>query len=449
MGFLEFLEERFSPAQIVVLSFLSLIIIGSIILLLPPAVREGNCLSPLDALFTATSAVCVTGLVVVDTGTFFSRFGQVAILVLIQMGGLGLMTMTTLYWLLLGRRIQLRERLLMQKALNLNELAGVVNLVRYILVTTFLVEAVGAFLLSLWYIPRLGLIRGGFFGLFHAVSAFCNAGFDLLGGFRSFTAYPEDPYINLVLIGLIATGGIGFTVLVDIYRYRRFHRLTLHSNVVLTVTGGLLLVGFLGLLLLEGRNPATLGSLSPLGKFLAALFQAVTPRTAGFSTIPVGKLNCGTLFFLIFLMFIGASPGSTGGGVKTATFGTLLAATWAVSTGRREIAIFQRRLPYLIVFKSLAIILMGLGMLLTSTILLSLTEDKEFLSVLFEVASALGTVGLSTGITPHLSSWGKVIIIFTMFAGRVGPLTLAVALGQQERERRYLVKYPEEKIMVG
>jgi trk system potassium uptake protein TrkH len=447
VGLLEYVEERLSPPQIVLLSFLSLILVGTLVLSLPLSVREGNSLSFLDALFTATSAVCVTGLVVVDTGTIFSRFGQVMILVLIQVGGLGLMTMTTLYWLFRGHRIKLRERLLVQEALNLSKLAGVVRLVRSILVTTFFVEALGAALLSCWFVPRLGPVKGVFFGLFHSISAFCNAGFDLLGGFRSFTSFPEETYLNLVLMGLILLGGLGFTVLIDLYQYRRFRRLSLHSNVVLSVTGGLLLAGFVLFLFLEGKNPATLGSLTPWGRFLAASFQSVTPRTAGISTIPVKDMRQETQFFLIILMFIGASPGSTGGGIKTATLGTLLAAVWSVATGSQEIDIFHRRLPHRIVFKSLAIVIMDLGILIIAVILLSLVEGKEFMAVFFEAASALGTVGLSTGLTPNLTPLGKVILIVTMFSGRVGPLTLAVALGL--RERRQAIRYPEERIIVG
>ncbi|MGI6574649.1 MAG: TrkH family potassium uptake protein [bacterium] len=439
--------ERLSPPQIVVFSFLIPILLGTIVLRLPQVTQDGHSLSMIDAIFTATSAVCVTGLTVVDTGTFFSRFGQVIILLLIQIGGLGLMTITTLYWLLLGRRIQLRERLLVREALNLNTLAGVIRLVRAILATTFIVETLGAILLSIWFVPRVGLVQGAFFGLFHSISAFCNAGFDLLGGYRSFTAYAADSYLNIVLISLIVIGGIGFTVLMDIYRYHHSRRLSLHSNVVLVVTGGLLLVAFLGFALLEGRNPATLGHLTPGGRFFSCLFQAVTPRTAGFSTIPVAKLRQETLFFLVFFMFIGASPGSTGGGIKTATFGALLAAVWAISTGRKEIDIFQRRLSYLIVVKSLAITLIGLTVLFTTTIILSLAEEKKLLPLFFEAASAFGTVGLTTGITPHLSFWGKIIIIINMFFGRVGPLTLVLAFGQ--REHQSIVKYPEEKIIVG
>jgi len=447
LGLLVYVEKHLTPPQIVLLSFIILILVGTLILSLPFSVREGNRLSFLDALFTATSAVCVTGLTVVDPDTVFSPFGQVMLLVLIQVGGLGLMTMTTLYWLFRGHRIQLRERLLVQEALHLSKLAGVVRLVRSILYTTFMLETLGAILLGLWFIPRVGLVQGAFLGLFHSISAFCNAGFELMGGLGSFTSFPEETYLNLVLMALILLGGLGFTVLIDLYRYRHIGRLSLNSNVVLTITGGLLLVGFGATLFLEGKNPVTLGSLTPWGRFLAASFLSISSRTAGISTIPVKEMRQETQFFLILLMFIGASPGSTGGGIKTSTLGILLAAVWAVATGRREIDIFHRRLPHPIVFKALAIVIMALGILVTATILLSLTEGKEFLPVFFEVSAALGTVGLSTGITPHLTPPGKLILIATMFAGRVGPLTLAVALGL--RERRQALKYPEEWVIVG
>ena len=447
MDFLQYIEKRLSPPQIVVLSFLLLIVIGAVFLALPVSSQAGGILAPLDALFTATSAVCVTGLAVVDTGVFFSRFGQVVLLLLIQFGGLGLMTIATLYWLVFGRRIQLRERLLMQESLNLQDLSGVVRLVRSILLVTFLVEGVGAALLALWFIPRVGVVRGCFFGVFHAISAFCNAGFDLLGGFRSFTLYVVDPFVNLVLMALIVIGGLGFAVLVDIYRYRRYGRLTLHSHVVVSITGALLFLGFVVFLALEWSNPATLGPLGFGGKVVASLFQSVSPRTAGFSTIDVADMKQETQLFLVFLMLVGASPGSTGGGIKTATLGTLLAAIYTVATGRAEIDIFQRRLPQQVVFRSLAIMVLFLVLLLLNTILLAAVEGTDLLPLLFEVASALGTVGLSTGITPQLTSLGKVIIIVTMFLGRVGPLTLVLALGQ--REHPQVVKYPEEKLIVG
>jgi len=444
---LQWIRYRLKPTQILAFGFAALIFAGMILLTLPAASRSGQSVGLLNALFTATSAVCVTGLVVVDTYTQYSLFGQLVILSLIQMGGLGIMTMATLIFLILGRKINLRERLVMQEALNQGTLSGVVKLTRYIIATTIIFEGTGALLLSLRFTKIYGFSKGVYYGIFHAVSAFNNAGFDLIGNFRSLTPFVQDPLVNMVVMGLVIFGGLGFSVIYDIVTKRNFHKLSLHSKVVLTSTGVLLFLGFIAFYLLEYSNPATLGPLSPLGKILAAAFQSVTPRTAGFNTISISDLTMPAKYFTILLMFTGASPGSTGGGIKTSTFATILMMIYTVITSKEDVEIYQRRVPADNIFKAIAIAVISLMLVFISSLLLTITEHADFLKILFETTSAFGTVGLSLGITPDLTSIGKIFVIITMFAGRVGPLTLVLALGS--RKKKAILKYPEERILVG
>lgn len=437
-----------SPARVLVGGFLGLILIGTILLSLPQASVEGR-LPVFDALFTATSAVCVTGLVVVDTGTHFTRFGQVVIMILIQAGGLGFMTMATLFFLILGKKITLKERLVMQEALNQFSLEGLVRLTKTILVFTLVIEGLAALILGLRFSIDMGFRTGMYMGVFHSISAFCNAGFDLMGsvGGASMTAYWNDPLVNFVIIGLFVFGGLGFTVLVDIYNRRPIKKMALHSKFVLLITAILLVVGFLGVFILEYNNPETIGELSFIEKILPSLFTGATTRTAGFNSIDTGALNPATLFFMLVLMFVGASPASTGGGIKTTTFGVLLVSVAAMIKGKEEVNIFSRRLPMNIILKALAIIVIGLIVIGVATIILAQTEQQDFLQVVFEVVSAFGTVGLSTGITSELSVVGRGIIIVIMFMGRVGPLTMALAFGQRLRPSK--IRHPEEKVLVG
>ena len=436
-----------SPARVLVLGFLVTILIGAVLLVLPGA-TVGSGLTFLQALFTSTSAVCVTGLVVVDTGTTFSAFGQLVIMLLIQIGGLGFMTMATLIFMVFGRKITFRNRLLIQESLNQFTVQGVVRLVKRIFLYTLVVEAVAALLLGLRFAPELGIGRGMYYGIFHAVSAFCNAGFDLMGDFTSLTAYKGDLVVNLTVMALIIGGGLGFTVIGDLVKnWRRPNSLAFHSKLVLLITGFLLLTGFAVIFALEFSNPLTLAQIPWGEKILASAFAAVTPRTAGFNTLPVDGFRQPTLFFIIILMFIGASPASTGGGIKTATLGAVLVAVFSIVRGDGDAVLFKRRLPQFIIHKALAIIIISLSLVVTVTLILSITEPFDFLTLMFEVVSAFGTVGLSTGITPQLSVLGKVLIMMTMFVGRVGAVTLTLAFGQ--RLKTYNVRYPEGQIMVG
>lgn len=437
-----------SPAQVLVGGFASLILVGALLLTLPVSSRDGAPLPFLDALFTSTSAVCVTGLVVVDTHDQFSLFGQIVILLLIQVGGLGIMTMSTLIFLLLGRRVSLRNRLIIQEAMNHLTLEGMVRLVRRVLLVTMTVEGVGALLLAARWSFDMGFPKCLYYGVFHAVSAFCNSGIDLFGGFRSLSGYATDVWVNLVITSLIIVGGLGFSVVSEVVAHRRGTRLSLHARLVLLTTATLIAVGTIVIFLLEWDNPATLGPLGPLGRVLGAYFQAVTPRTAGFSTVSIGDMRAATQLFLVILMFIGASPGSTGGGIKTSTFATLLLAVRSVVRGKEDVEVFERRIPRRIVYRALAVSMISLALVVVMTMALSITRNDDLLSVLFEATSAFGTVGLSMGLTPNLTPLGKVLIIATMFAGRVGPLTVATAIAQRQHAAN-AVKYPEERIMVG
>lgn len=443
---LDITRWKLTPYQILAAGFAGLILAGAILLALPAASATGEPVPFIDALFTSTSAVCVTGLVVVDTGTRYSLFGQIVIILLIQAGGLGIMTMATLMALLVGKRINLRERLIMQEAMNQLTVAGVVRLTRYIIKATLFIEFIGGTILAVrWYLD-FGP-KGIFYGYWHAISSFCNAGFDLFGGYRSLTGYVDDLTVNLVISFLIILGGIGFTVIADVWEHRHFRDYSLHSKIAITVSGFLIVFGTIVILLFEWENPATLAPLSWDGKILASYFQSVTPRTAGYNTLAIGDMGGATLFFIVILMFIGASPSSTGGGVKTTTVGLLAAAIWAMIRGRDEVEIFKRGIARTVIYKAFALVFIAALLVVFVTMMLCLTEKAPFLNILFEVVSAFGTVGLTTGLTPSLTASGKLWLIITMFAGRVGPVTLALALAL--RQRKAMVRYPEGKVIIG
>ena len=435
-----------STYQILVLGFAGLILSGVALLMTPYASQSGDSLRFVDALFTATSAVCVTGLVVVDTGTYFSVFGQSVILLLIQIGGLGVMTVATLVTVLSGKKINLKERLLIQEATNQLDLAGVVRLTLYIIRATLLVELVGGTILALRWFQDFGL-KGIYFGYWHAVSAFCNAGFDLFGEYRSITGYVGDLTVNGVIASLIVVGGIGFPVVADLWNCRQTRRFSLHTKVVLTTTVLLIVLGAGFIFVAEYGNAKTLSDLPPADKVMASLFQSVTARTAGYNTVDIGLLREGTLLAIIFLMFVGASPSSMGGGVKTSTAAILFISLVGSVTGKRDPLAFGRQIPQQTVYKAFTIVTISVMLISLVTLTLSFTEAAPIFSLLFEVTSAFGTVGLSTGITPKLSDAGKVLITLTMFAGRVGTLTLLMALALRPRKER--LKYPEGKIVIG
>ncbi|MPM43740.1 Ktr system potassium uptake protein B [bioreactor metagenome] len=443
---LDISQWKLTPYQILVLGFAGLIIFGAVLLTLPASSATGERLKFIDALFTATSAVCVTGLVVVDTGKYFSLFGQLVIIGLIQAGGLGIMTMSTLMALIVRKKIQLRERLIMQEALNQLTMAGVVRLTQYIIKAALLLEFIGGTILAVRWYQDFGS-KAIYFGYWHAISAFCNAGFDLFGEFRSLTMYVDDITVNLTVTSLIILGGIGFAVISDVISNRVFSRFALHTKIVLTTTALLIFFGTLIIFLLELHNTATIGNISWQGKILGSYFQAVTTRTAGYNTLNIDVLSNATLFFMIILMFIGASPASTGGGVKTSTASVVATAIWGHVSGKNDAELFGRRISSNNVYKAFSLVFISAALVIFVTMMMSVTENVDFLKLLFEVVSAFGTVGLSTGITPNLTSYGKIWLILTMFTGRVGPVTLALALAL--RKRKGTIQYPEGKVNIG
>lgn len=442
-------KNRFTPVQVLALGFAGVILTGALILTLPVSSSSGKSTSFLTALFTSTSAVCVTGLVVVDTGTYWSTFGQVVIMLLIQVGGLGFMSFATLIALLLGRRITLRDRLVIQESLNSFSLQGLVKLARYALVATFSIEGIGAALLSIRFVQDYGL-KGIYYGIFHAVSAYCNAGFDIIGNFRNLMPYQESALVSITVMSLIVIGGIGFLVQSDIYQNRRFKKFSLHTKVVLITTACLILGGAALFFIFEHNNPGTMKPLSLKGKILTSFFASITPRTAGFNTLDTTRMTMPSKLITILLMYIGASPGSTGGGIKTSTFAVLVMTVVCILRGREDTEIMGKRIPRDIVYKALAIVGLSFTIIFVDVMILSMTEKgAQLVQMIYEATSAFGTVGLSLGFSPKLTSIGRIVIILTMYCGRVGPLTIAFAVGQMQHKNKGLVKYPEDKVLIG
>ena len=404
----------------------------------------------LDSLFTATSAVCVTGLVIVDTGTHWNAFGQTIIILLIEIGGLGFMSFTTFLAVLLGKKITLRERLIMQEAMNTFNIQGLVKMVEYVIGFTFGVQIIGAVILSTQFIPEFGLVKGVLYSLFHSISAFCNAGFDLFGNFNSLTGYYDNSVIIIIIALLIIIGGLGFTVWLELYSYnfKGIRKISVHSKIVILITSVLVIGGTILMFLLEYNNPETLGPMGIIDKIINSFFAAVTPRTAGFNSISTSGMTTAGKFLTIILMFIGGSPGSTAGGLKTATFGLIILTVISVVKGREDTEAFGRRFSKELVYKAFAILFVAISLVILATMILSISEYKEsLLDLLYEVTSAFGTVGITVGVTQRLSSFGKVVILIMMYFGRVGPLTVALAITSRRKKASY--KYPEGKILIG
>lgn len=439
-----------STTRVVVLGFAFVILMGALLLTLPIASATGVSVGFFDALFTSTSCVCVTGLVVVDTGTAFSTFGHVVIILLIQIGGLGFMSVAMLYFMVLGKRVTLGTRLVIQESLNEDRIGGLVRMMRWVIFSALSIELVGAVILSTRFIPIYGWGKGLWYGVFHSISAFCNAGFDLIGGYRNLMPFQYDPVVNITVCLLIIIGGLGFGVLQDIKQNRSFRKLRLHSKLVLTFTAVLLLAGTLITLLVEWQNPDTLGPMNFFQKLQAAFFQSVTLRTAGFNTIDQAALMPATKMISVILMFIGASPASTGGGIKTSTMAVLCLNVRMVARGRSEISAYRRTIAREIVQRALAIVMIGLAVLLIDIMALTILEPQaNFLDLAFECASALGTVGVSSVGTYTLEPLSRALLILAMYIGRVGPLTLTMALGHKQAQTKDAFRYPEERVLVG
>ena len=441
---------QISPARVILCGFLLLILLGTALLMLPFSTREWGGAAFSDALFTATSATCVTGLVLHDTASYWSGFGQLVILLLIQVGGMGVVTMAVAVFMFSGKRIGLKQRWVMQESIAAPQMGGIVRQTRFILKTAFAIEGAGAAALALRFCSEFGLRQGLWYAVFHAVSAFCNAGFDLMGGkapFSSLTGYTGDPIVNLTIMLLIVVGGLGFLTWQDMAVHRfRFREYRLQSKLILTSTAALLLMGFLCFLLYEFRLPQWAG-MTRGEKVLAAMFQSVTPRTAGFNTVELARMSEPGQLLTILLMLTGGSPGSTAGGFKTTTLAVLLLSAAAVFRRRREARCFGRRVQDGVLQNACAIFMLYALLFLAGGILICAIDHVPLMDALFEAASAIGTVGLSLGGTARFSLASRMILIFLMYFGRVGGLTLiyAVVAGSGTSASQF----PQEQVTVG
>ena len=439
---------RLTTTQIIMLSFLGMILLGSLLLSLPISAADGVSVPYLDALFTATTATCVTGLVTLPTFSTWSVFGQVIILLLIQIGGLGVITIISAFMILLQKRMGIGDRLLLQDAFNLNTLSGIVRFVKRVLAGTFLVEGVGAALYMLVFVPQFGA-RGVWISVFTAISAFCNAGIDIIGP-NSLCDYAANPIINLVTAALIILSGIGYIVWWDVLRVGKkgFRSLTLHSKIAISTTAILIIGGGVLIFLLEYGNPLTIANLSFFDKLQVAFFQSVTTRTAGFASVPQQDLTNASSILCLLLMFIGGSPVGTAGGIKTVTVAVLVVSALATIQNKNDVTLFDRNISRQAVNKAVAVTAMSFAILFASTLMLCAVTDAGALDVVYETVSATATVGLTRDLTPSLNSAGKAIIIATMYLGRVGPISLALALNSSKKQRN-LIKNPTEDISVG
>ena len=449
------MKWKLSTTHIIMLSFLGLILLGSILLALPVSAAGKEAVPYLDALFTATTATCVTGLVTLPTVSTWSTFGHIVILFLIQIGGLGVITIISAVMIMLHKQMGFGNRLLLQDAFNLNSLSGVVRFVKKVMLGTFLVEGIGAAFYMLVFVPEFGA-RGIWISIFTSISAFCNAGIDIIGE-NSLCNYATNPIINLVTGLLIILSGIGYVVWWDVLETSRkaagkhrkiFRNLTLHSKIAISTTLILVFGGGLLIFLFEYRNPLTIGEMALFDKIQVSLFQSITTRTAGFASVPQQDLSNASSMLCLMLMFIGGSPVGTAGGIKTVTIAVLVVSTLATIQNKNEVTLFDRNISKQAVNKAVAVTAMSFGILFVSTMLLSAVTDADSLDVLYETVSATATVGLTRDLTPRLNSAGKAIIIGTMYLGRVGPISLALALNSSKKKTN-IIKNPTEEISVG
>ena len=428
-----------SPSAVLVSGFAIVIAVGAVILMLPISSAAGTWTSPIDALFTSTSAVCVTGLAIVDTGTYWSTFGQLVLMVLMQLGGFGFMTGSTLLLLLLvGRRTALRDRIQAQASTGVPELGSVTSVIRRVAVFTLIAEVAGALILTVAFFVgdhAADPLQALWWGVFHAISAFNNGGMDLFGGFRSLADFVDAPLVLGTLGILILLGGLGFAIVGDIAAKRRWRRLALETRVVVLTTLAILVVGTASLAIFEWSNPATLGALPETARPFNALFETTTLRTAGFSTFPTAQMRDPTLFIVMAMMFIGGASGSTAGGIKVNTFSVLLIAIVSTVRGRPSAEALGRRIPHEVVYRALSVALLSIAFIFIVALSLELTTSAgtDFIAIVFESISAFGTVGASMGLTPELPPLARALLIPAMFAGRLGPLTLVLALAARAR----------------
>ena len=452
-------KNRLSTMQILALGFLGTILLGGVLLYLP--VCNQQPITFLDALFTSVTAVCVTGLVTVVPATQFTLLGKVILLILIQIGGLGIIACVTGFFVILRRRITVRERIMIQETYNMQGLSGMIAFILRILKGTFIIEGIGAILFAIQLVPEFGLVKGIGYSIFHAVSAFCNAGIDILGS-SSFLSYANNPIINFTTMFLIVMGGIGFTVWYDVAhnckvvrekkqsKKRIFTKLTLHSKLALVMTGFLLVAGTMIVFVLEYHNPDTIGNMSLGNKLMTSAFHSVSTRTAGFATVSQAGLRPGTKFITTLWMFIGGSPGGTAGGIKTTTIAMLVLTCLNVIYGKRDTECFGRKIPVENFRTGFSVVMVAFGFLLTGLTLLTVFEPKmDFLSLLYEAVSAIGTVGLTADVTPNLGMASKIVIMCMMYIGRLGPVTIALVFGTRKNMKERIRELPEQRIMVG
>ena len=454
------IKATFNTNLIILNGFLVALLVGTILLMLPVSSASGNGTDFITALFTATTSLCVTGLVVVPTYAYWSIFGKVIILILIQLGGLGIISFTIGFLIIIGKKISLKERKMIQESYNLDSAQGVLKILRKIFGITVKIEGIGAILYSIQFIPEYGIVKGICYSVFHSVSAFCNAGIDIIGN-DSLVKYHGNVLVNFTTVMLIICGGIGFIVWLDIggiiseIRNKKLspnkfiERMKLHTKLVLITTAILVGGGFLFILLFEYNNPDTLGNMTFGNKCLAALFEAVTLRTAGFITVPQAGFRDGTFMIMCGLMIVGGSPFGTAGGIKTTTLALIFLLTWSTIKGKEDIEVCRRRINKQNVRSAVAIGTIVLSILAVAIMALSFTEDAPLKVITFEAVSALGTVGLSMDFTASLTAIGKLIIIVLMFFGRVGPITIAMAIAGRARKDRKITNYPEKRVMIG
>jgi len=448
-------RKKLNPAGQIVIGFLALILLGTLLLCLPISSKSGSWLAFEDGLLTSTSAVCVTGLLVVDTAVYFSIFGQIVILILIQIGGLGFITLTSLVFLLLGKKITYEKRVTIQESLNQESVQGVVKLVKNIIILVFCIEFVGFLMLAPSFVSMHGWATGLFEALFFSISSFCNAGFDILGtsssNFSSISCLAQSSLILLPIAFLVVIGGIGYVVLFDVGNKFRHKKMSFHSKVVLIITGILLLSGSVMFAVLEWNNPNTIGNMNVWDKIVNSLFMSVTPRTAGYSTFNVSNLTSGSLILTDILMFIGGSPASTAGGVKTITIFVLILAVFKKTNTNGNITFCKKSVSNKLVQKSLRVIMLAIMLILVSSFMLCVFEGGKITSTqaFFETISAFSTVGLTMGITPTLTVFSKLILVFLMFVGRVGAVTLTLAFANKISAISQDIDYTDSKLMVG
>lgn len=445
-------KKTLDAFKILALGFATVIFTGATLLSMPFSSASGQFTNFLDCLFTSTSAVCVTGLVTLDTGIYWSMAGKTIIMLLIEIGGLGFMAMSTIFALVLKKKITLKDRLVMQEAYNTFNLQGIISHVRYMIIFTLCVQGIAALILMTQFIPMVGVGMGIYYGIFHSISAFCNAGFDLLGKFTSVTVINDNKIVLLTLANLINIGGLGYLVWRELIgtlsKKRKLKNISLHAKVVLTLSLIFVIGGTLSFLIFEWNNPATMKDMSFGNKLVNSYFSATTPRTAGFNSISNSEMSPASKLITMAYMFIGGSPGGTAGGVKTTTFGIIIFTLIAVLKGRSDVEIFKKKLSQSTVYKAIAIFFLGLTIVVIGVMILSINEiGATFEEIVYEVLSAFGTVGLTMGITPGLQSISKVTLILIMYMGRVGPLTVMLALSN--KQEKINIKYPEGKLLIG